>query len=439
MRNRTLIVLALFVAAGASSRADTVGYGLCGTYDAYLLLYRSTAKFDELGKLRCGEKVEILSRADGYAHVRTIDGRLGWIREGDLTDAPPPPQREFTFGLSEPPNPEPPARESPRAEPPANQPPRRDVQPVPVLGIPNPALTNEDVMLMRGARHDADFIIAKIKSGRCAFDTSAQAIQKLRASGVPDRIILAMMEAPVVTPISAASAPKSAGVIEVKVPDGTAIDVELAGDVSPQKLEDGTVVEMSAAEDLVVDGVPIVLRGSAARARVMAVRQPGTHGGTGEVAWFMQDIVTTSGERIPVTFAAKQPGNNRTRNFEGYPFFLTEFQKGSPAIKAADNHFRAVVHGDTLLRISQSLAANLPATQAKPQTKPQSLQTVADHPLTAQPVSERAAVTPPVSDNQISDQPAATQSVSQQPVGDHAAAPPEPAGPQSTGDTSAKP
>jgi hypothetical protein len=342
-----ILTIVFFLAMAAPLHAGTIGYAQCGAYDAYLMLYKSTEKLEEVGKLRCGERLEILSRSVGYSQVQTMDGRLGWVRNADLSDAPPLPRPAFTLGFTELP---------------------KDVQSDAVPSPPHPFLTNEDILRMHGMHHRSDFILDKIKSSRCAFDTSPAAIQKLQAAGIPDKVVLAMLEIPLGPVTAATNVPES---IEVKIPDGTAIEVELTGSVSSEELQDGTIVKMSAAEDLVVDGVPIILRGSAARARVMAVRQ---HGGSGEVAWFMQDIVAINGDHIALTFASKQPGKDRTRNFEGYPFFLTEFHRGSPVIKATDKHFRAVVHGDTVLRVSQSLAANLPA----PQTKAQSLHEI-DH------------------------------------------------------------
>jgi hypothetical protein len=339
-----LLVFGFLLAAAGSARADSLNYAQCGTYDAYLLLYKTTERFEELGKLRCGEKVEVLSSAAGYSEIRTMDGRLGWVRNADLSDSPPPPQRVFTFGLTESPRP---------------------VQPRPTPRPPVYGLTNDDVLAMHRRHPGTDLILKKIKSTPCGFDTSPDALQKLKASGISDKVILAMMEAPVA---SDASERRAQETVAVKIPDGTAIEVELKESVSPEEVQEGAIVEMSAAEDLVVDGVPVIQRGSAARARILGVRQPGPRGGGGEVAWFMQDIVSTTGDRIPVTFAAKQPGNNRTRNFEGYPFFLSEFRREGPAIKAGDKRFRVVVHGDTVLNVSRSLTAALPAA-AKPKAQ----------------------------------------------------------------------
>ena len=92
----------------------------------------------------------------------------------------------------------------------------------------------------------------------------------------------------------------------------------------------------------------------------------------------MQDIVATNGDRIPLNFAVKQPGNDRPKNFEGYPYFLSGFHKDTPAIKASDKRFRVVVHGDAILTVNQSLTAALP------KRKTQSIRHVSTQPV-AQP------------------------------------------------------
>jgi hypothetical protein len=341
MKAQTLAFLIL-LASGTCARADSTSYAQCGTYDAYLLLYRSTEKFEELGKLRCGEKVEIIDHKGSYAKVRTTDGRLGWVRAADLAEEPPPPQHVFTFGLTEEPKPVEPSSPKPPAS----------------------AITTDDVLAMHAMHPGSDFILKQIASNRCAFDLAPQQIQRLRAAGVSDKVILAMLQAPLATD---APDPKTPDSIDVKVPDGTEFEVALKGNVSSEELQEGTVVDMEAAEDLVVDGVPIVVKGSQAHARVLAVRSPGTHG-SGAVAWFMQDITATNGERIPLNFASKQPDSGKTKIFEGYPYFLTGFHKDDPAIKDSDQRFRVVVHGDTFLIFNnESLSASVPRSKSKTQ------------------------------------------------------------------------
>jgi len=384
--------MAFLAATATSVRAESVSYAQCGTYDAYLLIYKTTERFEELGKLRCGEKVDVLERKGSYSQIRTIDGRVGWVRNSDLSETPPPPHYVFSFGLTEAP------RQFEASGPKA----------------PASALTTDDILAIHTMHPGSDFILKRIETSQCAFDMSPQQIQRLRASGVSDKVILAMLQAPVATD-SPDERPQSA--VDVKIPDGIAFDVELRGNVSSEEVQEGTVVEMQASEDLVVDGVPIVVRGSQARARVLAVRPPGAHGGSGVVAWFMQDVVATNGARIPVNFDARQPDKGHMRNFEGYPYFLTGFHKDNPAIEAGDQRFRVVVHGDTTLTFPDSTDASVaartkpstgssPGPSARPSNGPmtgpmtepkiQSVRPISTEPAAAQPQAETASQAAPV-------------------------------------------
>jgi hypothetical protein len=58
------------------------------------------------------------------------------------------------------------------------------------------ALSNKDVMDLVKAGLATEIITAKIKASKNNFDTSPTALQELKAAGVPDAIVLAMVEAP---------------------------------------------------------------------------------------------------------------------------------------------------------------------------------------------------------------------------------------------------
>src|ERR1700694_2720900 len=81
-----MVGIALFCATSTS--AATTGYAYCGTYGSYVLMYKSNDQFEELGKLRCGEKVDILNRWFDYVQVRAGDGRVGWVHYAEISNAP---------------------------------------------------------------------------------------------------------------------------------------------------------------------------------------------------------------------------------------------------------------------------------------------------------------------------------------------------------------
>jgi tetratricopeptide (TPR) repeat protein len=55
-------------------------------------------------------------------------------------------------------------------------------------------LTNNDILSLAKAKLPAEVITSKIKTSACRFDTSADALIQLKQAGVPDSVIIAMME-----------------------------------------------------------------------------------------------------------------------------------------------------------------------------------------------------------------------------------------------------
>ncbi len=422
-----LLLSAVILVVAPSAPADTPAYAHCGTYDSYILLYKSIQKFEELGKLHCGESVAITGRDGDYSQVRTADGRLGWVPSSDLSFTAPPPQPAITFGWTETRKPEPapeppvshpaeqvpvpapaqasveapvptPAQSSVEAADQTNEPttapaivqppPQASAQPAAAVFVPiadqpieptvaarpnesAPLLTNVSVMKMQGAHLSPESIIARINNSRCDFDTSSAALHRLKLSNVSDRIILAMMHAPAAFP---ALPPDAAQSVEVKIPNQTPVQVALSGDVSADDLQEGSVVEMFVVQPVMLNGVTLFPKGAEARARIMAVRRA-TLGSSAQVVWFMQDITAASGDRVPASFAATQNSKAAVGNFAGYPFFLTEFRKGAPAIAASSDQYTAVVDGSIPVRVPRPLIADQAVTgtpaQIQSQAQPQ--------------------------------------------------------------------
>jgi len=460
-----LIVVGIFFIGPQSAPANTPAFAHCGTYDSYILLYKSVQKFEELGKLHCGESVAITGQDGGFSQVQTADGRLGWVPTTDLSTTAPPPQAVYTFGWTQKSKPadQPdttiaqPARETPepvstptpveaQVQAPDRTPAQATVEPsvqapvqtqitleLPVqtpaetivrpameltvepavaptvptpiqpanepLANPNerpvvarssesaPLLTNVSVMKMQGAHVSPDAIIAKLNASRCDFDTSPAALHRLKLSGVSDRIILAMMHAPAAFPALAAD---SEPATEVRISNQTPVQVAVSSDVSADNLQEGSMVEMTVVESVRLNGVIVIPRGAEARARIMAVRRSSL-GSSGQVVWFMQDVTATTGDRIPVNFAAVQDAKAAIGRFAGYPYFLSEYRKGAPAITASSDHYTTLVDGNIPLRVPKSLSAE--QSVAKVQLQPQSV-SLASPAVTTAPVFPAVVQTP---------------------------------------------
>ncbi|HEY0703674.1 MAG TPA: SH3 domain-containing protein [Candidatus Acidoferrales bacterium] len=321
------VALLVGTAVPAYAGTATTVYTQCGAHDGYILMYRSLEKFDEGAKLRCGERVEVLNQGGDYLQVTTPDGKKGWLLASD-TSADAPADAVAADAV---------VTDSAARSYAAN--------------VPAMTLTNRSILDLHHAHVSSDAIVTKIRFSECSFNTSDYSVHELKAAGVSDKVILAMLETQ--QPSSASN--NDVQEVKVIVPGGTPVEVALSREVAVDELHEGAVVNMTVMRDVTVNGVVVISHGASARARVMAVRKPGL-GKTGEVAWFMQDAATVTGDSMPVAFASKQPNQIPTGRFEGYAFLLSQYRKGAPALVPNDRTFIAIVNSDTIVRMSQALA-----------------------------------------------------------------------------------
>jgi len=346
MKRKLAAVIAILAAAPAAFSQATPAFSNCGTYGAYVMLYKNTDTFEQLGKLRCAEKVEILGKWFDYLQVRTTDGKTGWVRAADVTGGPAAPQPTGTpFGLT-----------SAAAQP------QHDIV------VP---LTNKNIISMQSMRLGTDVILAKIKSSPTNFDTTPSGLQKLKFSGVPDKIIVAMVEShdqPAATApaspapaLAAVNAPKADDVLHVRVPDGTSVDLVTMTTLSSDDVREGMTIHLKVLNDVVIDGVTVLRKDSDARARVYVINQPTFTNKVGDVEWAMQDVAAVNGDLIPVTFVALEAPSPTASDIAAVDTGTSwQFRKKQPSTMPAGRRLRATTHGDITLKIPAALATQTP-------------------------------------------------------------------------------
>lgn len=231
------------------------------------------------------------------------------------------------------------------------------------------AMSNSDVLNMLRTGLSADIVVAKIKSSACNFDTSPAALQQLKAARVPDLVIMAMIQAPAasaspvipvntVTPVVAAdAAPKTA---EIKIPDGTAVEIELKSTLSGETLNEGDPIDFTVVQPVQINGVTVIERGAPAKGRVAAAKKAGRWGRAGKLGWAMQDVLTVEGSRIPLRAAQSSAGGSSSGKvaigvvatslifWPAAP--LWGLKKGKKASIPAGQRFEVFVHGDTAVK-----------------------------------------------------------------------------------------
>ncbi len=225
-------------------------------------------------------------------------------------------------------------------------------------------LTNKEVFEMVKAGLTADIIVAKIKSSPSKFDTTTGTLADLKTAGIPDSVILAMVQS-TGEPISASVALVPA--VEVKIPDGTEIEIQLVNNLSGQEVKVGDIVDFTLVRAIQVNGVTVFERDASARARVTTAKKAGRWGKAGKLEWAMQDVQAADGNRIPARFTKRELGDSKggtvavaavaTTILLGPFGLLWGLKKGKPAIIPAGNRYNIFVHGDAVAKGTPTVAA----------------------------------------------------------------------------------
>ena len=240
---------------------------------------------------------------------------------------------------------------------PAIQEPTQTQSQAPTQTSQTTGLTNKDVLDMVGAGLATEIVVAKVKSSPKNFDTSAAKLAELKAANVPDAVIMAMLDTAPET-AAAPAAPKP--LVDVKVPDGTEVEIQLRTTASGEELKIGDVVDFTVLRAVVVDGVTIFEKDASGRARITTAKKAGHWGHAGKLEWAMQDIQAVDGSRVPARFTKRLIGDSKgstvavaavaTTVFLGPFGLLWGLKKGKPAIIPAGNRYSAFVSGDTTVK-----------------------------------------------------------------------------------------
>ncbi len=233
-----------------------------------------------------------------------------------------------------------------------------------VRSTPTPqaaVLTNADVLMMLKMGLSPEVIIAKIKVSNCSFDTSPAALQELKNANASDALIMAMM-APPAPAAGAAGAAQPAGV-EMKIPDGTPLELELLSNVSSKEAQEGDIINFLVVNAIVVNGVTIIEKGAPAKARVAVAKKSGHWGKSGKLGWAMQDVLAADGTRLPLRMEKKMAGDSKggtvttgviVTSLVFWPAApLWGFKKGKDVSMPAGKRFEAFVHGDATVKGKQ--------------------------------------------------------------------------------------
>jgi hypothetical protein len=161
---------------------------------------------------------------------------------------------------------------------------------------PDATLKNEDVLSMNKAGLSPEEIIAKIKASRTEFEVSQPKLVELREAAIPDAVILAMVEA-LQTQQAVLVAPIRK---ELRIPDGTKIEIESAFDVSSLHFKSGQEISFRVVNPIIVEGVTLVEQGATATGKIERSKRGGHWGKAGLLTWKMESVTASDGKQLPL-------------------------------------------------------------------------------------------------------------------------------------------
>jgi hypothetical protein len=234
----------------------------------------------------------------------------------------------------------------------------------------NDVLTNDHVLKMSKDGIAPEVIIAKINSSTGRFDTSPSTIPKLKEAGLTDAVVLAMIGSGMTQPSVASPNSSTSGTIDLKVVDGTEIEIALTNNVSGQEAQIGDIVDFTVLRPVQLNGVTIFEKGASARGRITTAKKSGHWGKAGKLEWAMQDVQAVDGSRVPARFTKRLVGDSSggtvavaavaTAVLLGPVALLWGLKKGKVAIIPAGNRYTAFVQGDSTVKTHRDSIVNAP-------------------------------------------------------------------------------
>jgi hypothetical protein len=239
------------------------------------------------------------------------------------------------------------------------------IQPSQIAAKP---LGNADVLALVKAAVAPDVIIAKIKSSACNFETTPAALERLKADGVPEAVILVMLNSPAAPIVPDTTSPPVAAppqALRVKIPRGTPLDVEMAYTITSQEVRAGELISFRVVNPVLVDGVVVIAVGATASARVVKASRGGHFGRAGRIAWMMQDVTAVDGTRVPLASTGRIVGDSKGAKVATQMIItgalmpliapvalLHGFKRGENATIPAGKRFEVSVSGDATVAVS---------------------------------------------------------------------------------------
>lgn len=98
----------------------------------------------------------------------------------------------------------------------------------------------------------------------------------------------------------AATSYPTSGTVELKIPAGTPIEVEVAYTVNSLDVKPGERISFRVLIPIMIDGMTVIERDALVTARITSAKRGGHWGKAGKLVWSMEDVVAVDNTRIPL-------------------------------------------------------------------------------------------------------------------------------------------
>jgi hypothetical protein len=249
-------------------------------------------------------------------------------------------------------------------------------------------LTNEDILDMKKIGLPPEILVAKIKSSQTDFNTSPAQLKELKAEGLPDTVILAMVEAPASqataapndldsanhpeTATAAREAPRSQPgppMVHRKImlEDNTPVHLVLSDNLSSASATTGQTISFEVSEDVLVDTLVIIPRGSLAWGTVTDAQAKRRLGRAGHLDVNIDKVRLADGEKVLLSATSHAKGASHTGAmtagivatslvvWPAAPFFL--FMHGHDVTIPKGTKIEAFINGNATLDAANFVSA----------------------------------------------------------------------------------
>ena len=216
-------------------------------------------------------------------------------------------------------------------------------------------LTNEDVLTLVKSRFTAEVITAQLARAGCVCNISPPELQRLKAEGVPDQVLIAM--------VSATRATR--GTLSVTIPRGTVVEIESAYRTSSQEIKTGEAISFKVVNPVRIGTHTVIDSGSTATGRVVRASRGGHFGQAGRLAWTMETVNAVDNSRVPIQANGRLVGDSKGAKVATrmvltgallWPIapvtLLHGFKRGGNAYLPQGSRFEVTVSADTTVIVN---------------------------------------------------------------------------------------